>query len=58
MATYDYKCGNCEQTVTLAAPITETPKAPVCIKCQIVMVRDYNFRSYKFNGKGFYSTDK
>lgn len=58
MPTYDYKCGNCEQTITISAPINSTPQAPICSKCQQVMNRDYKFRSYKFNSKGFYSTDK
>jgi len=49
MPTYDYKCNTCDQTITIAAGIEEEVSTPI---------RDYNFRSFKFNGKGFYSTDK
>jgi predicted nucleic acid-binding Zn ribbon protein len=56
--TYDYKCNTCEQTITIAAGIEEEVETPICVKCKEGMARDYNFRSFKFNGKGFYSTDK
>ena len=58
MPTYDYKCNTCEQTITIYAGIEEEVLTPICAHCQADMVRDYNFRSFKFNGKGFYSTDK
>jgi len=58
MPTYDYKCGDCNAQDSVQASISDTPKAPECEICKVTMIRSYSFRSFKFNGKGFYSTDK
>jgi putative FmdB family regulatory protein len=58
MPTYDYKCGDCDNTATLITSIREEIKIPICAKCKHDMVRDYGSPSISFTGSGFYTTDK
>lgn len=57
MATYEFYCKTCTQTVSVTAPIGEAQR-PKCLKCQADMTRDYGIGAIKFNGTGYYSTDK
>tara|TARA_R110000803_G_scaffold104126_1_gene172304 strand:- start:99 stop:272 length:174 start_codon:yes stop_codon:yes gene_type:complete len=57
MPTYDFKCKTCTQTVSITAPIGEATQ-PKCLKCMTDMTRSYDVGLVKFNGTGYYSTDK
>ena len=57
MPTYDFYCDKCSQTVTVTASMSDL-RTPECLKCLTLMKRNYNFQSIKFNGSGFYATDK
>ncbi len=57
MPAYDFAC-QCGNRVSIVQKITDTLKPPVCIACAKEMPRDYGAPAIKFNGAGYYSTDK
>lgn len=58
MPTYDFKCRNCESTVTIAIGIRENLINPVCATCQAAMIRDYAIAAVEFKGSGWASKEK
>lgn len=56
MPSYDYKCGSCENRVTIVAGIKKDHQVPVCVNCKSPMKREYASPPVKFIGKDFYST--
>ena len=59
MPSYDYTCLACDVTVTKTRSITESEPTYVCDSCGNKLIRSYSGSpSVKFNGSGFYSTDK
>ena len=58
MAMYEYKCGSCDQTVTIARPMSAKEEIPLCVSCKSPLSRVYSSVGITFNGSGFYSTDK
>ena len=56
MPSYDYKCGSCENRVTIVAGIKKDHQVPVCVNCKSPMRREYASPPVKFIGKDFYST--
>ena len=56
MASYEYKCSNDEQAVTISRGMTEEEIIPYCDTCNAPMSRVYSAPPVKFNGTGFYST--
>lgn len=58
MATYDYKCKTCDQSVTITRSISDKENIPECLACNIPLARVYSSVGVTFNGSGFYSTDK
>lgn len=56
MASYDYKCDNDSEVVTIIRGMTEDEIIPYCDKCNEPMSRLYSAPPVKFNGSGFYST--
>ena len=57
MPSYDFKCKTCDQTISITAPIGKA-QLPKCLKCMTDMTRSYDVGLVKFNGTGYYSTDK
>jgi putative FmdB family regulatory protein len=58
MALYEYKCKECESTVTVSRSISEPEVAVFCVSCKSPLSRVYSSVGVTFNGSGFYSTDK
>lgn len=56
MASYDYKCDNDSEVITITRGMTEDEIIPYCDKCNEPMSRLYSAPPVKFNGTGFYST--
>ena len=56
MPIYVYECP-CGQIVEISHPITEEPEIE-CDNCDGMMYRKPSVPNIRFNGKGFYSTDK
>lgn len=56
--TYLYECNTCEQKTSVTRSVTDSEKAPACIACGKDMGRVYGLAAVKFNGRGYYSTDK
>lgn len=57
MPVYDFKCPDCGDVRTQTISIDDTEFVAKC-KCGAVMEKIYSFTGVKFNGSGFYSTDK
>lgn len=57
MPTYEYKCKECSQTVSVNHSMSVV-KVPECLKCGTTMTRVYDFMKVQFKGSGFYSNDK
>ena len=58
MAYYDYKCQNCNNTITVSRRMTEDDPGYTCDACNIALTRVYSKVGVSFKGSGFYSTDK
>jgi putative FmdB family regulatory protein len=58
VATYEYVCRNCDNTMTVARPITDPDPGYFCGTCGHQMNKSYSIGTIKFNGSGFYSKDK
>jgi putative FmdB family regulatory protein len=58
MAIYAYKCTDCNVTVDITRGISEPESAYECSDCGSVLFRVFQAPEVKFNGSGFYSTDK
>jgi predicted nucleic acid-binding Zn ribbon protein len=56
VASYEYKCNNDSEVVTIIRGMTEDEIIPYCDACNEPMVRLYSAPPVKFNGTGFYST--
>lgn len=57
MPVYDYRCDKCNIKRTQSISITETDFKAIC-NCGELMKRIYTSPAIKFNGTGFYTTDK
>jgi len=55
--TYDYKCVQCNLTLSVERSIHSEASNPICSDCNEVMQRVWNTPSVTFKGSGFYSTD-
>ena len=55
--TYDYKCVQCNLTLSVERSIHSEASNPICSDCGEVMQRVWNTPSVTFKGSGFYSTD-
>ena len=58
MAYYDYKCQDCDNTVTVSRGMTEDDPGYTCNTCNSTLTRVYSNVGVSFKGSGFYSTDK
>jgi putative FmdB family regulatory protein len=59
MPAYDYKCQECENTITIIRGIADDEQTPICAHCAREMTRSYDSApSVTFKGNGFYKTDK
>ncbi len=60
MATYEYKCPQCETVLTVNRGITEEDPGYTCKTCNISLNKVYSKSNFgiTFNGSGFYSKDK
>lgn len=58
MATYEYKCKECNYTITISRSINDIEEIPACGSCKIIMNKVYSMASPVFKGSGFYRTDK
>jgi putative FmdB family regulatory protein len=58
MALYEYKCKECEGTITVSRSISDPETAVFCASCTLPLSRVYSSVGVTFNGSGFYSTDK
>lgn len=58
MAFYDYKCEECNTTITVSRGMTEDDPGYSCETCNSVLTRVYSNIGVSFKGSGFYSTDK
>jgi len=57
MPVYDYRCDKCGNQRTQSISIKESDFKAIC-HCGEQMKRVYVAPAIKFNGSGFYSTDK
>jgi putative FmdB family regulatory protein len=57
MPIYDYKCEKCNATRTVTLSIDAEEYKAIC-SCGETMVRVYAVAGVRFNGSGFYTTDK
>jgi len=53
MATYQYKCETCEQTVSQVVSINEESNTPKCLECDKDMLRVFSAPSLTFKGSGW-----
>jgi putative FmdB family regulatory protein len=58
MPTYEYKCPQCEGTMSVVRSITESDPGYTCEKCNVAMGKVFHLSGIQFNGSGFYSKDK
>ena len=58
MAYYDYKCTDCDTTITVSRGMTEDDPGYTCETCNSTLNRVYSNVGVAFKGSGFYSTDK
>ena len=58
MANYDYKCKQCNQTITISRGVNDTKTDYKCETCNSDLIRVYSNIGVTFTGSGFYSTDK
>jgi putative FmdB family regulatory protein len=52
MATYEYKCRECDEQITVQHPINDSPVI-LCAKCDSKMTRVFSAPSIKFVGGGW-----
>jgi putative FmdB family regulatory protein len=57
MPVYDFECPKCGDKRTQTISLELGDFKPIC-KCGAEMQKVYSFTGVKFNGSGFYSTDK
>jgi len=55
---YQYSCPTCLVEYEVERSIHAEASAPSCSTCHTIMNRKYETPAIKFNGKGFYSTDR
>jgi putative FmdB family regulatory protein len=55
MPTYEYRCKQCESSLTLTRTVDERDDEVTC-DCGTLYTRVYNAPAIKFNATGFYST--
>ena len=58
MPIYQYQCQTCQSIRELSRQVEDRDKPVECDPCQTEMVRQFAAPEIKFNGTGFYSTDK
>ena len=58
MATYEYKCSECETSLIINRSISEKDPGYACETCKKPMSKVYSIGAVTFNGSGFYSKDK
>ena len=55
MPAYDYKCNDCDNTITIIRAITDDEHTPICAHCARLMGRVYDSApaiTFKGNGWG------
>jgi putative FmdB family regulatory protein len=51
---YDYKCQDCESTITIVRSIKDDEHTPICAHCAREMTRSYDSApAITFKGKGW-----
>ena len=58
MPLYQYQCTKCPDIVEVPQSIENRDQFPTCVKCTSPMRRVLIAPQIKFQGPGFYSTDK
>lgn len=58
MPSYEYRCKQCNATVTINRSINDIEKIPFCGACNMSMNKVYSTATPIFRGSGFYRTDK
>jgi putative FmdB family regulatory protein len=58
MALYSYKCSSCDIVKDYIRGISEPEPKYFCDSCNSEMSRVFQAPGVKFNGSGFYTTDK
>ena len=58
MPTYLFECLACRMVVSQIRSVSQRDDSIKCPKCEMIMFRRLDFAGTKFNGDGFYSTDK
>jgi len=53
MATYEFSCPTCENSVTIAQSIKENLETPICGGCGYRMIRSYQISGLEFRGLGW-----
>lgn len=56
MATYDYECKKCNNTIEIQRSMSEQATEVIC-ECGETRTRVWTAPPIKFNASGFYSTD-
>jgi putative FmdB family regulatory protein len=57
MATYEYACIECDESIEVNRGMTEKELVTPCPKCGYSMSRIWNAPGIQFKGSGFYKTD-
>jgi len=58
LAIYSYKCVSCGTYKDIIRGISEPEDSYECDNCSSNLTRVYDIPGVRFNGNGFYSTDK
>lgn len=53
MPTYEYKCPDCSNTITITRSIEAEENKPICSSCAKEMVRIFDAPPIRFEGKGW-----
>jgi putative FmdB family regulatory protein len=54
MPVYDYKCNDCDSTITIVRSIKDDEQTPICAHCAKEMTRAYESApAVTFKGKGW-----
>ena len=52
MATYEYYCKQCDTSIDVAHPITDTPTI-ICVECSKPRVKKFGVGAVTFKGSGW-----
>ncbi len=57
MPNYNFKCSECEAVCTVTQNVSDTPKTPKCLSCNLDMIRIYGTIAVQLKGGGWGSSN-